>query len=81
MNLLPFAIAPVFIIILYIYVKDKYEKEPKRLLFYNFILGAIVSIIVTTIMYYVFDLVLPLTNHTSILQQFIKAFFIVGFTE
>jgi protease PrsW len=81
MNLLPFAIAPVFIIILYIYAKDKYEKEPKRLLFYNFILGAIVSIIVTTIMYYVFDLVLPLTNHTSILQQFIKAFFIVGFTE
>lgn len=81
MNLLLVAVAPVFIIILYIYLKDKYEKEPKRLLFYNFLLGAIVSIIVTSILYYVFDIVLPLPNETSILQQFIKAFFVVGLIE
>jgi RsiW-degrading membrane proteinase PrsW (M82 family) len=81
MNLLIVAIAPVFIIIIYIYYKDKYEKEPKRLLFYNFLLGAIVSIIITTILYYVFDIALPLTNQTSILQQFIKAFFVVGLVE
>ena len=80
-NLLLFAVAPVFIIILYIYYKDKYEKESKRFLFYNFLLGAIVSIIITTILYYVFDFVLPLPNHTSIFQQFIKAFFVVGLTE
>lgn len=81
MNLLLLAIAPVFIIILYIYYKDKYEKEPKRLLFYNFLLGAIVSIVITTILYYISDIILPLTNHTSIFQQFIKAFFVVGLTE
>lgn len=81
MNLLIVAIAPVFIIILYIYYKDKYEKEPKRLLLYNFLLGAVVSIIITTILYYVFDIALPLTNQTSILQQFIKAFFVVGLVE
>ena len=81
MNLLAVAIAPIFIIILYIYFKDKYEKEPKRLLLYNFLLGAFVSIIITTIIYYVFDMVLPLTNRTSIFQQFIKAFFVVGLTE
>lgn len=81
MNLLLFAVAPVFIIIIYIYFKDKYEKEPKKLLLYNFLLGAILSIIVTTIIYYVFDYVLPLTDRTSIFQQFIKAFFVVGFTE
>ncbi len=81
MNLLLTAIAPVFIIILYIYFKDKYEKEPKRLLFYNFLLGAIVSIVITTILYYAIDVVLPLTNHTSIFQQFIKAFFVVALTE
>lgn len=81
MNLLLLAVAPIFIIILYIYFKDKYEKEPKRLLFYNFLLGAIVSIVITTIFYYAFDVVLPLTNHTSIIQQFIKAFFVVGLTE
>ena len=81
MNLILFAIAPVFIIIIYIYVKDKYEKEPKRLLIYNFLFGAIVSIIVTTILYYVFDYILPLKDEHSILQQFIKAFFVVGLTE
>ena len=81
MNLLLFAVAPILIIIIYIYFKDKYEKEPKRLLFYNFLLGAIVSIIITTILYYVLGVALPLTNHTSIFEQFIKAFFIVGLTE
>lgn len=81
MNLLLLAIAPVAIIILYIYFKDKYEKEPKRLLIYNFLLGAIVSILITTVLYYGFDIVLPLSNHTSIFEQFIKAFFVVGLTE
>lgn len=81
MNLLLVAIAPICIIIIYIYFKDKYEKEPKRLLFYNFLLGAIVSIIITSILYYVFDIVLPLTNNTSIFEQFIKAFFVVGLIE
>ncbi|MBP0903590.1 PrsW family intramembrane metalloprotease [Mariniflexile gromovii] len=81
MNLLLFAIAPILIVMLYIYFKDKYEKEPKRLLLLNFFLGAVVSILITTIMYFVFDIVLPLTNKTSIAQQFIKAFFVVGFSE
>lgn len=81
MNLLLVAVAPVFIIILYIYFKDKYEKEPKRLLLYSFLLGAIVSIIITSILYYVFDMVLPLTNKSSVFQQFIKAFFVVGLVE
>ncbi|MGB5417205.1 PrsW family intramembrane metalloprotease [Algibacter sp.] len=81
MNLLLVAIAPVFVIIFYIYCKDKYEKEPRRLLFYNFLLGAIVSIIITSILYYAFDMVLPLTNKTSVIQQFIKAFFVVGLIE
>lgn len=81
MNLLLVAVAPVLIIIFYIYFKDKYEKEPKRLLLYNFLLGAIVSIIITSILYYAFDIVLPLPNKTSIFQQFIKAFFVVGLIE
>ncbi|NNC50538.1 MAG: PrsW family intramembrane metalloprotease [Flaviramulus sp.] len=81
MSLLFVAIAPVLIIILYIYFKDKYDKEPKQLLLYNFLLGAIVSIFITTIFYYVLDILVPLTNHTSVFQQFIKAFFVVGLTE
>jgi len=81
MILLLVSVAPVLIIVLYIYFKDKYEKEPKRLLLYNFLLGAIVSIIITSILYYAFDIVLPLANKTSVFQQFIKAFFVVALVE
>ena len=81
MKLIITAIAPVALIIIYIYIKDKYEKEPKRLLFLNFLLGAIVSIFITTILYYISDYYYPIPFNTSVLDQFIKAFFIVGLTE
>lgn len=81
MTLLLLAIAPVLIIIFYIFIKDKYEKEPKRLLFYNFLLGAIVSIIITTLLYIIIDIILSLKNDHSVYEQFIKAFFVVGLSE
>ncbi|OMP30848.1 PrsW family intramembrane metalloprotease [Mangrovimonas sp. DI 80] len=81
MQLLLMATAPVFIIILYVYLKDKYEKEPKHLLLFSFLLGSIVSIIITSILYFGFDMILPLNNSYSIFEQFIKAFFVVGLTE
>lgn len=81
MTLLLAAVAPILIIIIYIYLKDKYEKEPKRLILFSFLLGAIVSIVITTILYLVFDFVLPLPDDFSIKQQFIKAFFLVALTE
>ncbi|OUR99049.1 protease PrsW [Flavobacteriales bacterium 33_180_T64] len=81
MNLLLLAIAPICIIILYIYYKDKYDKEPKGLLLASFLLGAIGSIIITTIIYKGFDIILPLKDHFSVPQQFIKAFLVVGLTE
>ncbi len=80
MNLLLLAIAPVFMIIIYMYYKDKYEKEPKRLLLYTFLLGAIISILITTILYVLTDLVLPL-NESTLFQLFIKAFLVVGLIE
>ncbi|MCB4809106.1 PrsW family intramembrane metalloprotease [Tamlana sp. 62-3] len=81
MALLLLAIAPIFIIIIYIYTRDLYEKEPKKLLAISFLLGAIVSIIITSILYYFLNIYLPLTNGLSITQQFIQAFFVVGLTE
>lgn len=81
MKLIITAIAPVALIIIYIYIKDKYEKEPKCLLFLNFLLGAIVSIFITTILYYISDYYYPIPFNTSVFDQFIKAFFIVGLTE
>ena len=81
MTLLLLAIVPVFVIIFYVYIKDKYEKEPIRFLFYNFLLGAIVSVIITTMLYIIIEIPLPLKNHDSVFEQFIKAFFVVGFSE
>ncbi|MBA6152530.1 PrsW family intramembrane metalloprotease [Gelidibacter maritimus] len=81
MTLLALAIAPVVIIIIYIFIKDKYEKEPKQLLVNNFLLGAIVSVIITTLLYILIDIPLPLKNDNSIFEQFIKAFFVVGLSE
>ena len=44
MNLLILALAPVFIIGGYIYFRDKYEKEPIRLLLLALLLGALTVI-------------------------------------
>lgn len=81
MNLILLAVAPIFIIIVYIYLKDKYEKEPTRLLLSSFLFGAVVSIIITTILYYTIDLFLPLNDNFSVIQQFIKAFIFVALVE
>ena len=81
MELLAAAIAPVFTVIIYIYIKDKHEKEPKQLLVYNFLLGAIVSIIVTTILYFLFSSFFLPFKEKSVFEQFIKAFFMVGLIE
>ncbi|WP_417857172.1 PrsW family intramembrane metalloprotease [Xanthomarina gelatinilytica] len=81
MNLLIAAIAPVLAIILYIYCKDEYEKEPRRLLLYNFLLGAIISILIATVLYYGSDAIITLDDNYSIIQQFFKAFFVVAIIE
>lgn len=81
MVLLLSALAPVAAVIIYVYVKDKYEKESKRMLSLAFILGAIISIIITTVLYMFFDLFLPLPDDYSIWQQFVKAFFVVALIE
>ena len=81
MTLLLCALAPVAMIIFYINLKDKYEKEPRHLLIISFLLGGIVSIILTSILYIFFDLFLPLNDKYSVLQQFVRAFFVVALVE
>ncbi len=44
MNLLILSLAPVFVIALYIYLRDKYEKEPFRLLLFALVSGGLTVI-------------------------------------
>lgn len=81
MTLLLLAFAPVLVILMYIYVKDKFEKEPIGFLTKNFLLGAIVSILITIVLSFAANLIYPITNPESIVQQFVKAFFIVALVE
>jgi RsiW-degrading membrane proteinase PrsW (M82 family) len=81
MHLLFLAIAPVAVVILYIYFKDKYEKEPIKIVAISFLLGATVSIILTFTLGYIASSLVPLTDVKSISQQFIKAFFTVALVE
>src|SRR5690554_8009404 len=81
MNLLLAAMAPVIAIIVYINCKDEYEKEPRRLLLYNFLLGAIVSVLIATILYYGTDVFITLNNEYNVAQQFFKAFLVVAVIE
>lgn len=81
MNLLLMAVAPVMVIIVYIYFQDKYEKEPIGLLLASFFLGAVVSILIVTALYLFTGRFIPITNEFSIWQQFIQAFFVVALAE
>ncbi|PQJ79167.1 PrsW family intramembrane metalloprotease [Polaribacter porphyrae] len=81
MNLLLLAIAPVTIIIVFIYVKDKFEKEPISFLIKNFLLGAFLSVIITFFLSFLSNYFFVVTDAKSILQQFIKAFIIVALVE
>ncbi|OAD44413.1 PrsW family intramembrane metalloprotease [Polaribacter atrinae] len=81
MHLLLLAIAPATIIILYIYFKDKFEKEPIPFLFKNFLLGATASVLITVILGGFAARFLPVTEANNIFQQFIKAFIVVALVE
>ena len=81
MNLLIAAIAPVLAILIYIYVQDKYEKEPKRLLISSFLFGGIISILIVFALYFFTGRLIPVTDPFSIWQQFIQAFIVVALAE
>jgi RsiW-degrading membrane proteinase PrsW (M82 family) len=81
MSLLIASLVPVFIIIVYIYIKDKFEKESKRFLLKNFLLGAFFSVIVSFILYNIYDSYLPQSDEFSVIEQFMKAFFVVALIE
>ena len=76
---LALALAPGACIILYIYAKDKHEKEPVRLLILSFIFGMI-SVGVTLLISWPLDLLIPI-DEKDLTEQAIHAFFLVALVE
>ncbi|WP_179320155.1 PrsW family intramembrane metalloprotease [Winogradskyella helgolandensis] len=81
MNLLVLAIAPICAVLLYIYVQDKHEKEPRGLLIKSFLFGAIISVFIVFVLYFFTGRLIPITDQFSVGQQFIQAFIVVALSE
>ncbi len=78
MSLLIISLAPVLVIALYVYFRDKYEKEPVRVLLKALGAGMIIVIPVSYIEH-LFVTVIPPLSHQG--KAFYNAFMVAGFTE
>src|SRR5688572_424230 len=79
LTLLSLALAPGTAIMLYIYLKDKHEREPVFLLLISFVYGAL-STLITLIVSWPLN-ILVLTSENDAVHQFINAFFKVALVE
>ena len=79
LSMLSLALAPGCAIILYIYLKDKHEREPLSLLLTSFFYGCISTVVTLSISYPVNLLIL--TKEDDVIQQFFNAFFKVALIE
>ena len=78
MDLLILSLAPVFIIAGYIYFRDKYEKEPLRLLLFSLLAGAFIVIPILFIERFLGSFT---PAFYGLLQAAWKAFVVASFTE
>ncbi|MGL5330636.1 MAG: PrsW family intramembrane metalloprotease [Peptostreptococcaceae bacterium] len=76
-NIIIFAIAPVIACLLWIYLKDKYDKEPIRILIKYFVLGVISSIFGIIIERYLMKI--NITNSLDLALY--TSFIVAGLTE
>jgi protease PrsW len=77
--LLAIALAPGAVIGLYIYLKDKHEREPIGLLVQSFCFG-ILSTIITLAISWPIDLLVPI-DENSLTEQAVHAFLLVAIIE
>lgn len=77
--LLTLALAPGAVIGLYIYLKDKYEPEPIRLVVFSFFLG-VASTVVTLIISIPINYIIPI-DQKSLSEQAVHAFLLVALIE
>lgn len=80
MNLLLIASAPIFIILFYIYYRDKYEKEPFGLLVKSLIAGMLICIPIIFAEQWSANILIPLKTNL-ITTAFWDAFFVASFWE
>ncbi|SKC75648.1 PrsW family glutamic-type intramembrane protease [Ohtaekwangia koreensis] len=78
-SLLALALAPGVAIGLYIYLKDKHEREPLLLLVISFLYGALSAILTLAISYPINILIL--TKEHDVVHQFVNAFFKIALIE
>ncbi len=78
MNLLFVSLAPVFIILLYVYFRDKYEREPLSMVFKALLLGVLLPLPVVFVEKL---LTLPAENMPSVLSVAWVSFVVAGLTE
>src|SRR5688572_31770993 len=79
LTLLGIALAPGVAIMLYIYLKDKHEREPLSLLLISFIYGMF-STVVTLFISWPVEALIILRQH-DIVDEFYDAFFKVALVE
>lgn len=77
--LLAISSAPAACVILYIYIKDKHEREPVSLLVKSFLLG-ILAVLVTFLISLPLDMFVP-TDEENLSQQAVHAFLLVALVE
>lgn len=77
-KLLYIALAPIVIILLTIYIKDKYEKEPVKLALTGTLYGIIISIPITFTEKYITNFA---PNENSIYYPFFISFIVAAFVE
>jgi len=78
MNLLVIAVAPVLVVLVYVYVRDKYEKEPIGLLLKAFFAGALTVIPILFVENILQARGADLSGYTHMAYN---AFVVAGFTE
>ena len=79
LSLLSLAVAPGAAIVLFIYLKDKHEREPLGLLFISFLYGGLSTLITLFISWPINTLIL--IKEDDIIHQFFNAFFKVALIE
>ncbi len=79
LTLLAISSAPGASIIVYVYLKDKHEREPIGLLIKSFIFG-ILAVLVTFMISFPLEMFVP-TDETNLSQQAVHAFILVAFVE